>query len=172
MSLNLYDISIPPFLRFLQNLSNILKKGEEWANENSKDHSQLLHARLFPDMQDLVFQVQRVSDTAKNCIMRVGGAEAVPLPDEEKTFADLYTRIEKTISILQGVDRKTFDGTEDKEIVIKPLGSEFKFSGKSYVLDYAVPNFYFHVTTAYALLRKMGVPLGKFDYMGAEADKK
>lgn len=128
--------------------------------------TQLLEARLIDDMAALPFQIQRVSDITKNAASRVSGVEGVAMADDETTFEQLQARIQKTIDYLKTVPEDSMDGKEDVEIVLKPPGREWRFTGKSYLTEFALPNFYFHVTTAYDLLRHKGVPLGKSDYLG------
>jgi hypothetical protein len=118
-------------------------------------------------MGALSFQIQRISDTAKGCAVRVGKVEPVPLQDNETTFPELQARIAKTIEVLEKVDSKTMDGMQDEEVVMKMRDGERKFLGRNYVLNYAIPNFYFHLCMAYAILRKEGVQIGKMDYLGA-----
>ncbi len=166
MSLSLYDISIPVFLRAFQNLSEILKKGEAFADENGLPHSELLQARLISDMAPLTAQIQRVSDTAKFVAVRLGGIDNVPMEDNEETFADLHARIGKTIALLRALPSDAMDGKEETEVVLKTRDSTTTFTGRDYLLQFAIPNFFFHMTTAYALLRHKGVPIGKMDYLG------
>jgi hypothetical protein len=166
MSLSLYDISIPVFLRAFQNLSGILKKGEAFADENGLPHSELLQARLISDMAPLTAQIQRVSDTAKFVAVRLGGIDNVPMEDNEETFTDLHARIEKTVSLLRALPSDAMDGKEEAEVVLKTRDTSTTFAGRDYLLHFAIPNFFFHVTTAYALLRHKGVPVGKMDYLG------
>ncbi|ESZ96333.1 hypothetical protein SBOR_3265 [Sclerotinia borealis F-4128] len=163
MSLSLYDISVPPFIKQLKSLQKILNKAQAHV-EN--DESKLIHAKLVDDMGDLIFQIQRISDTAKGFAVRVGGVENVVLVDDETDFAGLHTRINRTISILESLPSNCTDGKETAEIVMKIPSGDLKFSGKEYVLEAAIPNFYFHVVAAYAILRKEGVPVGKYDYLG------
>jgi hypothetical protein len=164
MTLGLYDITIPPFIHGLKSLSAILEKGRLHA---SADEASLLESRLIADMGGLIFQIQRISDTAKGTAVRVGKVESVAMEDNETTFAELQARIAKTIEFLETVDPKSMDGMEDGEVIMKRGGGERKFSGKEYVFKYAIPNFYFHLCMAYAILRKEGVPVGKLDYLGA-----
>lgn len=164
MSLTLYDITVPPFIRGLKNLSAILEKGRLHASANE---ASLLESRLIDDMGGLIFQIQRISDTAKGCAIRVGKAEPVAMEDNETTFPELQARITKTIEFLEKLDPKCMDGMEDAEVVLKTRGPDRKFTGKVYVQAYAIPNFYFHLCMAYAILRKEGVPVGKTDYLGA-----
>lgn len=164
MTLGLYDITIPPFIHGLKALSAILEKGRLHA---SADEASLIESRLIADMGALPFQIQRISDTAKGCAVRVGKAEPVPMEDNETTFPELRARIVKTIEVLENVDPKSMDGMEDAEVVMKLRAGERKLTGRDYVLKYAIPNFYFHLCMAYAILRKEGVPVGKTDYLGA-----
>jgi uncharacterized protein len=161
MSITLYRASIPVFIRGFDNLSAVLKKGE--AHEKS---ASLVEARLAPDMMTLAGQVQRASDTAKASAARLAGIEAPRFADTEKTFAELQARIDKTVEFLRSVKPAQIDGGEDREIRFKAGPTELKFTGLSYALDFALPNFFFHVTTAYDILRHAGVPVGKMDYLG------
>lgn len=168
MSLTLYEISIPVFIRAFGNLSEILKKGEVFADETGLAHRELLEARLVEDMYPLTAQVQRASDTAKFVAVRVAGVENVPMADDETSFADLHARIEKTVNFLKSVPADAVNAGEGKEVVIKTRNNAITFDGRSYLLNFAIPNFYFHVTTAYAILRHKGVPIGKMDYLGRD----
>lgn len=161
MSISMYRASIPIFIRALGNLSAILKKGE--AHEGS---ASFIDARLAPDMLTLAGQVQRASDAAKAGVARLGGIDNPSFPDTEKTFAELQARIKKTIDFLQGVKAEQVDGSEQKKIEFKAGQRELKFTGMDYLLGFALPNFYFHVTAAYAILRHKGVQIGKMDYLG------
>jgi len=165
--LSLYDVSVPLFIRSLENLDGILDKGAAFFAEQRRAEGDLSGARLIADMHPLTAQIQRASDTAKGVVTRIGGGETVAMADEEQTIADLKARIAKTIAVLKGADRAAFDGKEDMAVEIKTPNRTLVFTGKSYILDFCIPNFFFHVTTAYALLRKEGVPIGKMDYLGA-----
>ncbi|KAJ9660851.1 hypothetical protein H2201_006743 [Coniosporium apollinis] len=167
MPISLYDLSVPLFIRTLTNLAGILKKAEQYADDNGIPHSDFLTARLAADMLPFTFQIQSCSNTAKNSAVRVADTVAVPMEDNESTFAELQARIAKTIDVLKGVDPSKYDGTEEKEVVLKFPGKEFKFTGQSYLLTFAIPNFFFHATTAYDILRSKGVPLGKADFLGS-----
>lgn len=169
MSLSLYDITIPAFIRSFANLSAILKKAEAYADEHGIDHKTFLEARLIEDMAPLTSQIQRASDTAKFVAVRVAGIDNVPMADEEVTFADLHARIDRTVELLKAVQAGAMEGKNDIEVVLKTGSGSATFSARDYVLGFAVPNFYFHVTTAYAILRHKGVPLGKMDYLGPRA---
>ncbi|MDP2409900.1 MAG: DUF1993 domain-containing protein [Pseudolabrys sp.] len=161
MSVSMYQISVPPLLRGLGVLSALLRKGEAHADATS-----MLEARLAPDMMTLVGQVQRASDTAKGCAARLAGLDAPAMPDTEASFADLQSRISRTVDFLQSIKREQIDGSEAKPISFKAGQSMLNFTGESYVLTFVLPNFYFHVTAAYAILRHKGVPLSKLDYLG------
>lgn len=166
MPLSLYDASVPVFIRALGNMSAFLEKGRAFADEKGMPHSELLEARLFPDMAALPAQVQRASDSAKFVAVRVGQVENVAFEDNEKSFDDLQTRIAKTVDFLRTVPADSLDGREEAEIVLTMRAGTVTFTGSSYVLGFALPNFFFHVTTAYGLLRHKGVPVGKRDYLG------
>ncbi|MFB9953104.1 DUF1993 family protein [Rhizobium puerariae] len=166
MSLSLYDISVPVFINAFGNLAEILKKGEAYADEKGLSHKDLLQARLIDDMYPLIAQVQRASDTARFAAVRVAGIENLPMADGEATFAELQDRIERTVAFLKGIDPSAMAGREEAEVVLTTRSGSTTFTGKSYILGFAVPNFYFHVTTAYAILRHKGVPVGKMDYIG------
>jgi uncharacterized protein len=165
--LSLYDVSVPVFIRALRNLETFLQKGADWFAEQGRPESELTTARLIEDMHPLTAQIQRASDTAKGVVARLTGAEVPSMPDEEQTIADLRARIAKTIAVLEGARREDFEGKEDQPVEIWTPNASLLFKGKSYVLEFAIPNFFFHVTAAYALLRKEGVPVGKVDYLGA-----
>jgi hypothetical protein len=162
MSISMYRASIPVFIRALGNLSAILKKGE--AHEGS---ASFIDARLAPDMLTLAGQVQRASDAAKAAVARLGGIDNPSFADTEKTFAELQARIKKTVDFLQGVSPDKIDGSEQKKIEFQAGQRELKFTGTDYLLGFALPNFFFHVTAAYAILRHKGLPIGKMDYLGS-----
>ena len=166
MTVSMYQISIPVFIQMLGNLKKILKKAERYAAKNKIDPNVLLNARLAPDMHPLTRQVQIASDTVKGCVARLSGRAIPKYRDNEKSFADLYRRIDRTIAFARKVKVGDIDGTEDKGIELKfPQGS-LKFKGKPYLLHFVLPNLYFHVTTAYAILRHNGLNIGKRDYIG------
>ena len=167
MATELYDLTVPAFLRGFKAMSAFLAKGEHWAIDQGLDPSELLQARLFDDMAPLTAQVQRASDSAKFTLVRIAGVEAVPMPDTETSFADLQARITTTVDMLEQVAPDTMNGREDKSVTLTTPGGAVDFTGRSYVLGFVLPNFYFHVTTAYAILRMKGVPVGKLDYLGS-----
>lgn len=167
MSTTFYDLTIPVFIRGFENLSKLLAKGEAFATEKGLDPATLTSARLIEDMAPLTAQIQRASDSAKGFAVRVGGIANVAMADEETSFADLQARIAKTVAFLESVPRTAIDGKEDASVSLETPNRTFTFVGREYALNFALPNFYFHVTTAYALLRANGVPLVKMDYLGA-----
>jgi len=168
MSISLYAATVPVFKQMLLALSEVLKKGEEHAQDRKFDPLTLLQARLFPDMLPLVRQVQIACDFANSVPARIAGVEVATYEDNEQSFAELQRRISKTIAQLDTLNIEQFDGGEGKEIVLRPgTPKEKKLSGQAYVLAYGLPQFFFHVTTAYSLLRHNGVEIGKKDYMGS-----
>jgi hypothetical protein len=166
MPLSLYEVSIPVFIRSLRNLSDILEKGRAFADEKGIPHSELLEARLFEDMGALPAQIQRASDSARFTAIRVGKQEMAPIADDEQSFDDLQARIAATITALEGMPASSLDGREEAEVALTTPRGSMTFTGKSYILGFALPNFFFHVTTAYDLLRHKGVPIGKMDFLG------
>jgi hypothetical protein len=167
MGTSLYDLTIPVFIRSLTNLNAILAKGEAWAIQKGIDPADLLATRLVEDMHPLPYQVQRACDSAKSLPVRVGAIENRAFPDEEKTFADLQARIAGVIAFLRKVQPAAMEGLEEKAVSLDlPDGRSIPFTGRTIALNFAIPNFFFHVTMSYALLRHQGVPVGKLDYLG------
>lgn len=167
MSVSIYAISIPVFIRGLTNLSAVLAKGEQHALAQGRDPGELVHARLYEDMRPLSSQVQIASDMVKFAALRLGRVDGPSFADVETTFAELQARIAKTIDYLKSVDPAAFDGAEDRDVTLKVRGNEMTFDGLDYLTVFVLPNFYFHLTTAYAILRNQGVPLGKLDFLGS-----
>ncbi|KAK9371439.1 uncharacterized protein V1513DRAFT_455759 [Lipomyces chichibuensis] len=165
MSAPLYDFSIPLFIRGLNTLSHIIKKGEEYANENGTPLSELVEWRLAPDMKPLSFQVQTATDTAKNSMARITGTEPVFMENNETTIEELQARIAKTIELLKTADASKFAGKEEAQVTLKAGPKEYLMTGQSYLTNFALPNFFFHLNTAYAILRNKGVQIGKGDYL-------
>lgn len=166
MATELYDLTVPAFLRGFSTLSKLLTAGEVWAKENGIAEADMLGTRLIADMHPLPAQVQRMSDSAKLFLVRVAGVENVAMADDEATFSDLHARIDKTVAFIHAVPRADVNGKEDAPVTLPlPTGS-LDFTAQSYALGFVLPNFYFHLTTAYALLRMRGVPIGKRDYLG------
>ena len=167
MSASLYGSTAAQFVRGLQNLSALLEKGAAWAKENGKSEEEVLNTRLADDMYPLARQVQITSDMSKGAIARLSGTAAPAMEDNEVTFAQLQERIAKTLRFIESVDVAKLEGDESREIVVKAKNHELKFTAHSYVTAFAVPNFYFHITTAYNILRHLGVNIGKADFIGA-----
>lgn len=166
MSLTMSAISVPVFVRGLTILSTLLKKGEEHALEHGIAPSALLDARLVADMLALSAQVQRASDAAKFAVKRISGGDAPGFADEETTFAQLHERIAKTIAYLDSVAAADLDAGATRAVSLQWGAASADFTGTSYLLTVALPNFYFHVVTAYDILRSKGVPVGKLDFLG------
>lgn len=167
MALTMYQVAIPPLLRGLNSLSAILDKAVQHAGERQFDAEVLLQMRLAPDMFPLIRQVQIATDTAKGCGARLAGVAVPAYPDTETGFAELQQRVARTVQFLQDLAPPQFDGSETREIVLKFPHATLHFSGQAYLQGFVLPNFYFHLTTAYDILRHNGVPLGKADYLGA-----
>jgi hypothetical protein len=151
----------------LGSLAAILDKAEAYAAERKIDPAVLLGWRLAPDMFALARQVQIATDHAKGCCARLAGAEVPKYADDETTFADLRARIARTIDFVGSFEPSDIDGSEDRGITITAGGRELRFKGQQYLVNFVLPNFYFHVTTAYNILRHCGLPIGKRDFMGA-----
>lgn len=166
MNISMYNASVPQFVRMLNNLKNILDKAASFAEQKRVDTKVLASYRLAPDMLPLSAQVQIACDTAKGCGARLAGVEMPRHEDNEKTIAELAARVDSTIAFLKTLTAEQIDGSEDKHIVLKFPNSSFEFKGLNYLLGFAQPNFYFHCTTAYAILRHCGVEIGKMDYLG------
>jgi hypothetical protein len=160
MSYSIYDASIPPVIHMLGSLSSILTKGETHGGIDPNE------AKLAPDMLPLKNQVYIAADIAKGCGARLAGVEIPKYEDVESTFPELRERVARTITFLKGLDRNAFVDSENKDIVLKFPNTTFEFKGSDYVGKFVLPNVYFHITTAYDILRNKGVPLGKSDYLG------
>ena len=165
MALSLYDASIPVFLHFLRNLSTFLDRSEAHAAANDIDLSIFTDARLIEDMHPLTRQIQIASDGAKGGGARLAGIEAPSFPDVETTFPELKERLAKTIAFLETIQPEQVNGKEDAVIELKFPGQTLTFTGQTFLLQFALPNFMFHVVTAYALMRSKGAPLGKMDFL-------
>jgi uncharacterized protein len=166
MSIAMYQASIPQFIKMLNNLSNILKKGEEFAKAKNIDGAVLVGSRLAADMFPLAKQVQIACDQVKNGMARLASMEPPKFDDNETTFAQLQERIAKTIAFANSIKPDQVDGTAAKEIKFSIKDWNFEFVGEQYLLTWIIPNFYFHVTTAYNILRHNGVEIGKSDFLG------
>jgi hypothetical protein len=168
MALSMYSASVPVYVQFLSTLAGVLKKAEAHCAAKKIDPSVLVTARLFPDMYALARQVQIATDHAKGSLARLAGVEVPSYPDTETTFAELQARIAKTLDYVQTFKPEQIDGSDDKHIVLDIRGNKFEFSGADYLTRWALPNFFFHTTTAYAIARHNGVEVGKRDFMKAE----
>lgn len=166
MSFTIHDACVPPMVRMLSNLSKIIDKAVAQAKAEDIPLSTLLEARLAPDMHPFPRQIQIASDAAKGAAARLAGVEAPSMPDTETTILELQERISKTIAFLKSVPAEKFAGAEDREIVLKFPNGEFRFTGRDFLTNFALPNFFFHVTTAYGLLRSKGITIGKMDFLG------
>ena len=166
MSLSLYQASVPVFVRMFGNLSAILDKAAAYAEAAKIDPAVLLNARLAPDMHPLTRQIQIASDAAKGCVARLAGVEVPSFADTESSFAELQARIARTLEFVRSLTPGQIDSGEGREVVLRLPGAEMKFSGEDYLLHFVLPNFYFHLTTAYAILRHNGLDIGKMDYLG------
>lgn len=162
-ALSMHQASVPVFIRGLTALAAELEKAAAFAAERKFDPNILAGTRLAPDMLSLAGQVQRASDTSKLSGARLSGIEAPKFEDTEATLPELQERITKTVAYLESLDPALFAGSEDKTITLNNIGS---FKGDAYLLSFALPNFFFHVATAHAILRNSGVPVGKRDYLG------
>jgi hypothetical protein len=166
MTISMYQASVPSLIHALDNLAAILAKGAAHAEAKKVDPVVLLNSRLYPDMFPLGRQVQIASDIARKGAARLAGLEAPKLEDNETTFPELITRLQKAITYLETLTSEKIDGSEEK-LIILPVGKEtMTFEGLPYLLNFVLPNVYFHVTTAYNILRHCGVELGKKDYLG------
>jgi len=166
MTISMFQASVPRLINALNNLSHILDKAQAHIDAKKIDTSALIQFRLYPDMLNFTRQVQIASDTAKGVIARLAGVEIPAYEDNEQSIADLKARIAKTIAFIQGFKPEQIDGTEDKDIITKRGEKETHYKGMQFLLGHAIPNVYFHTTTAYAILRHNGVEVGKRDYLG------
>jgi hypothetical protein len=166
MTISMYQASVPCFVRTLGNLSAILDKAQAHVDARKIDPAALTSYRLFPDMLPMTKQVQIACDAAKGLVARLSGLENPVHDDNEKTLGELQARIAKTLAFVQSVTPVQIDGTEDKDIVVKRGDTETHYKGMQYLLGNALTNFYFHLTTAYNILRHNGVEIGKRDYLG------
>ncbi|HTN65445.1 MAG TPA: DUF1993 domain-containing protein [Burkholderiaceae bacterium] len=168
MSISMYSSSVPVFRQMLNALNEVLAKAEAHVTTKSIEPGALLQDRLFPDMFPLFRQVQIAADFAKSVSARLANIDVPAYDDTEQSFADLRARITKTLAFIDGIQPEQFDGSEQLEIVLRPgTPKEKKLSGQTYLLHYGLPQFFFHVTTAYAILRHNGVEIGKRDFMGS-----
>ena len=165
MAVSLYRASVPVYIRGLNNLAGLLDKAEEFLAANGGTADDLIQARLAPDMHPLARQIQSVSDTAKGGGARLSGTEIPSFADDETTFAELRERIAKTIRFLEGISQASIDETGPGSITLKFGPRQAEFTPEDFLFTFSLPNFFFHVTMAYAILRHNGVELGKSDYL-------
>jgi hypothetical protein len=167
MTLSMYQASVPVFDRQLGAMANILEKGAAYADAHRIDPSILIGSRLYPDMFALGRQVQIASDAAKGAIARLAGADVPSWEDTETTFDQLRDRCARTRAFIAGFKAGQIDGSEEREIVLAMRAGSMTFTGQQYLLAFALPNFYFHVSMTYAILRHNGVEVGKRDFLGS-----
>jgi hypothetical protein len=166
MTISMYQASVPRFVNILGNLSNILDKAQVHVDAKKIDGAVLTNYRLFPDMLPMATQVQIACDAAKGVVARLAGMEVPAFEIKASTLAELKALVAETISFIQSVSAAQIDGTEDKEIVVTRRDKETRYTGMQFLLGHATPNFYFHITTAYNILRHNGVEIGKRDFLG------
>ncbi len=166
MTQTLHAFTAPVFIRTLRNLLHVLRTGQKYAAEKNIAPDVLLNTRLIPDMLPLVRQVQIATDHAKNCCARLTASEAMPFPDDEKTFEELEARIARCIAYIESFDAARFEGAASRPVQVKSRLGELNFDGQGYATTFALPNFFFHASMAYAILRASGVPIGKSDWLG------
>ena len=166
MTISMYQASVPVFARGLSSLKTILAKGAAHAAAKKIDESVFVNARLYPDMLPLARQVHIATDFARGTVARLSGAEPPKWDDTEVTFADLIARVERTIEAVNSFTAAQVDGSETRPVTRQVRGEPKTFAGINYLLQYSMPNFYFHTTTAYAILRSHGVEVGKGDFIG------
>ena len=167
MTISLYAASVPVFQQMLGGLSGVLRKAETHAAERKIDPNALLQARLYPDMFPLLRQVQVAADFAKSVSARLAGVDVPSMEDNEQSFADLQARIAKTLAFIGGLPAADIEGAGERRIVTQAgTPKEKVFTGQSYLLNYGLPHFFFHTSTAYGILRHNGVEVGKKDYVG------
>jgi hypothetical protein len=166
VTISIYDQFVPVFTQMLSALDKVLSKAEADAAARKIDLDVFVNGRLAPDMLPLTRQIQIMTDQAKGGASRLAGQESPKWPDDEKSFADLHARVAKTIAHLQTFKPEHFEGAETRAIELKFPNATFNFTAKDYLLNFVIPNFYFHYTTAYAILRHNGVPIGKGDFLG------
>lgn len=167
MQISMYNASVPQLAKMLRNLSGLLDKAAAHCEARKIDPKALLEARLFPDMFPFTKQVQIAADFAKNCAARLAGVEPQRFEDTETSFADLKARIDRTLDYMKQFGADRIDGSEDRTITFKLGGQERTFKGHAYLVQFTHPHFYFHVATAYGILRERGVEVGKKDFVGA-----
>jgi hypothetical protein len=165
MPVSMFEASVPQLARFLRALDRILDKAQAYADQKKFDSEVLVQARLAPDMFNFARQIQIASDMAKGCAARLAGVDAPRFEDDERTLTELKARIARTLAFIEGVDPAKFEGSEGRDIKLTFPNASFDFKGKDYLFGFVWPNFHFHMTTAYDILRHNGVELAKSDYL-------
>jgi hypothetical protein len=165
MTLSMFQASVPVLTQGLQNLLHILEKAEDFAKQKNVDSTVIVNTRLAVDMYPLARQVQIATDLAKAGAARLAGIEIPSYADTESTFEELKARVAKTIAFVESITAQHVDGSDDKTITFKVRGNEMTFTGQSYLVYFVLPNFYFHITTTYSILRHVGADIGKADYL-------
>ncbi len=163
---SMYQTSLPMFIHMLGSISKILHKAESWGAEKNIAPEVLLNARLAPDMYPLTKQIQIATDVVKGCAARLAGVEPPSYADNEASFAELQARLEKTIAFLKAFTPEQIDGSESRSIELNFPNLQLKLSGQEYLVGFVMPNFYFHLSTAYGILRHQGLAVGKMDFLG------
>jgi len=166
MAFSMYQAGVPAVIHYLTALSTIIDKAQSYCEAKKIDPAVLVNFRLRPDMLPFARQVQIASDQAKGMASRLAGAEVPSFPDTETTFDELKARIATTIAHVKSFTPAQIEGSEDRDISLKAGPTELKFKGADYLTQFVLPNFYFHITTAYAILRHCGVEIGKMDFLG------
>ena len=166
MPLSMYQASVPVFIRALKNLDGVLQKGEAFARAKKIEPAVLINDRLAPDMFPLSRQIQIATDIARRGVARLAGVEPQKFEDNEQTFADLCDRIKRTIAYLESIQPRQIDGSEEKQVTLEIRGNAVNFTGKEMLLNFSIPNVYFHSSVAFAILRHNGVEIGKSDFLG------
>ena len=164
MTISMYKTSVPIFVQFLTSMSAVLDKAAAHCEAKKIEPATLLNMRLYPDMFPLVRQLRAVTDHAISATARLAGAELITFPNNEASFPEVKDRIAKTVDFVKGFKPEQINGTEDKEIVVKFSSGERKFNGQTFLLNFCLPNFYFHATTAYDILRHCGIELGNDNF--------
>jgi hypothetical protein len=167
MAINIYQSSVPVFLQILGSLSSVLTKTAAFAEAKKIDPSVLVAARLAPDMYPLARQIQIATDHAKGASARLAGVDVPSFPDTEATIPELQQRIQKTVDFIKGLKPAQFEGAEDRDVTLTIAGQKITWKGATYLFHFAFPNFYFHATTAYDILRHNGLDVGKRDFIGS-----
>lgn len=167
MTISAYDMTVASMSRMLLSLDAIVSKAEAWADERDIDHDALLNARLYPNMLTFIHQVRIATDVGKGACARLTGSDIPKWEDDEASFADVHARIRRALDYFSKFKPDQFEGAEERDIELRVRDNALKFTGKEYLLSFVLPNFYFHVSTAYNILRHNGLDIGKRDFLGA-----